>query len=282
MKNLFHPAHFIGVLIMLGIFAAWAIPFLQMSGQSRALTKWSAQFAGRASPQFFSFPTAAATLVRAIGQFLPWVVFVPLLRFGKFDATEKRLAKALAWSALAPLVAVSLVPVSSARYSLPVAAPFCWLMALGFNRDALARLRWISAGDQPIWRRLGQPVVGVVVISSLILFCVLSQLANKHQKVKSVAEQINALVPEGETVYAIDPAYQPFLFYLRPQVKYLENLEQIPKSARYVMVRPNREAALEQSGRWSFGPPRVLIRLTDYRKQTVTVYEVAGGGGSGN
>src|SRR5205085_12690411 len=47
LRALLHPAHFVGVLIMLGIFASWAVPFLEMSGQARALTKWSAQFTGR-------------------------------------------------------------------------------------------------------------------------------------------------------------------------------------------------------------------------------------------
>ena len=282
LKTLFHPAHFIGLLIMLGIFAAWAIPFLQMSGQGRALTKWSAQFTGRASPQFFSLRAAILTLARAIGQFLPWLIFIPLLRFGRFDETEKRLARALVWSSAVPLIAVSLIPVSSARYSLPVAAPFCWLMALAFNQDAFARLPWFSVGDRTMWKRLGQPIVAVVVISSLILFCGMSQLPNKHEKVKSIAGKINALVPETETLYAVDPAYQPFLFYVRAPVKYLDRLEQVPDSARYVMVRPNRETAIEQSERWFSRRPRPVLRLTDYREQTVTVYELAGSGRAGD
>src|SRR6267378_280498 len=30
-RSLFHPAHFIGIFVMLAIFAAWAIPFIQMT-----------------------------------------------------------------------------------------------------------------------------------------------------------------------------------------------------------------------------------------------------------
>ncbi len=46
-RALFHPAHFVGVVMMLGIFAAWAIPFLQVTGHGTATTKWSQQFTGR-------------------------------------------------------------------------------------------------------------------------------------------------------------------------------------------------------------------------------------------
>src|SRR6266849_1244142 len=43
-RTLFHPAHFLGVLIMLGIFAAWAIPFAHTAGGTVASTKWYNQF----------------------------------------------------------------------------------------------------------------------------------------------------------------------------------------------------------------------------------------------
>src|SRR5437016_3077880 len=41
LKALFHPAHLLGIVIMVGIFAGWAIPFVESNGESRELTKWS-------------------------------------------------------------------------------------------------------------------------------------------------------------------------------------------------------------------------------------------------
>src|SRR5437879_8964461 len=46
-KSLFHPAHFVGIATVLGIFAAWAVPFLQTAGHATATPKWSQQFTGR-------------------------------------------------------------------------------------------------------------------------------------------------------------------------------------------------------------------------------------------
>src|SRR6266516_6096873 len=46
-RLLFHPAHFAALAIMLGIAAAWAIPFLHSTTTDVAMDKWSAQFTGR-------------------------------------------------------------------------------------------------------------------------------------------------------------------------------------------------------------------------------------------
>ncbi|MFN2542155.1 MAG: ArnT family glycosyltransferase, partial [Chthoniobacterales bacterium] len=40
-RALFHPAHFVGILIMLGIFAAWAVPFYETMLRWRPMDKWS-------------------------------------------------------------------------------------------------------------------------------------------------------------------------------------------------------------------------------------------------
>src|SRR5438045_1852696 len=54
-RLLIHPAHFAALAIMLAIFAAWAIPFLQSTTTQVALHKWSAQFRGRLNASGFNF-----------------------------------------------------------------------------------------------------------------------------------------------------------------------------------------------------------------------------------
>ena len=276
-KALFHPAHFVGIGLMLAIFAGWAVPFLQRSGQSRGLNKWSAQFTGRISPSLFNVRTSALTLIRSIGQFLPWILFLPLLRFGKFrEARERELAFGLACSAFVPLLAISAVPVAAPRYSLPALAPFCWLMGLSFARDAFVHPPWLGSANQPLWERFGRPCVLLVLVSTLVGFPFAAQLAKKHEKVKSVAAPVNALVPPAETLYAIDPGYQPFLFYARAHVNYVDGLEQIPGSARYVIARPNREADLLKTEQWSPRHARPVLRVRDYRGETIVLFEMSG------
>ena len=273
LKALLHPAHFVGVALMLGMFAAWAIPFLQASGQSRGLTKWSSQFTGRSSLEYFNLRALFSTLVRAIGQFLPWLIFVPFIRFSRFaDDNEKPLAKAIAWSALLPVLIVSLFPVSAARYSLPAAAPFCWLMASAFCGNAFALIRSPAPTGLTMWNRVGLPLALVIALGASIAFPVRAHLRSKGNKVKNVAEEVNRVVPAGQTLYAIDPGYQPFLFYVKAHIKYVDAAEQLPVRARYLLVReprggkdPNIEKAIPNA--------KVIGRITDYRGETVTVFE---------
>jgi 4-amino-4-deoxy-L-arabinose transferase-like glycosyltransferase len=277
LKALVQPAHFVGILIMLGIFAAWAIPFLELSGQSRGLTKWSGQFTGRANPYFFSLRATGSTLIRAIGQLLPWIIFVPWLRLARFARTEdQQLAKALAWGIAVPLVAVSLVPVSAARYSLPVAAPFCWLIALGFSRDGFVISTRMNWSGLTMWERLGQPVVVAVAVGALAFFAAIAHLPNKHEKVRNIAAEVNAIVPQSETVYVIDPGYQPFLFYVRAALKQVDRLEDVPRTANYFIVRGDREPDVMASEQWQPRHPVLRSRITDYRNETILLFKLEG------
>jgi len=275
LKALFHPAHFVGIILMLGIFAAWAIPFLQMSNQSRALTKWSAQFTGRVTPHFFNIGSALFTLLRAILQLLPWMILLPFLRFSRFqEATDQQLAKGLAWAMVVPLVLVSLMPSSAARYSLPAAAPFCWLVALAFARDAFVPVPIAGKGEQAMWRRVGLPIALIVAFCAAMAFLMMSQLPNKRDKVKTVAAEVNGQVPQDEILYAVNSRYQPFLFYVRAQVNAVEDLDQIPGTAHYFFVRSNLEEEARKSEQWAPRHPILVSRITDYRNETIVLYRI--------
>ncbi|MEY2536837.1 MAG: hypothetical protein QOG67_577 [Verrucomicrobiota bacterium] len=274
-KELIHPAHFLGVILMLAIFAAWAIPFIKLSGQSRTMTKWANQFLGRTAPESFHFRVWILGIPRAIGQFLPWVLFLPILRFDKFrDENQQRLARSLMWSFVVPLAGVSLLPGSAPRYSLPVAAPFCWLMALAFSEDAFAPPRWLSRPGRSLWLRLGPAIVIIVTTVCLVGYPLAAVFNGKRSKVKSVAEQLNAVIPQDETLYAVDPGYQPALFYVRARLIYLDRIEDIPPRARYFLVRPDNEQLALLSNHWSPGRARLALRVTDYRQETVILFDV--------
>jgi 4-amino-4-deoxy-L-arabinose transferase-like glycosyltransferase len=276
-KALRHPAHFVGIALMLGIFASWAVPFLQISGGGRALTKWSAQFTGRVTPHFFTAGSALGTLGRAIGQFAPWLIFVPLLRFPKFaEMEDNRVAQAMSWSAIVPLLVVSVLPVSAARYSLPVAAPFCWLMGLAFGRDAFVSVPWLVGRYRTVWHRIGQPIVLIVAVGAAVIFPLLARRSNQHEKVRPIAAVINAQVPPAEILYLVDVGYQPFLFYLHAPVKYLDRLDQIPQGARFLVVRKAREAEVSGEGPLSRQHPVLVSTMPDYRGETVLLFRLGG------
>src|ERR1700757_3562817 len=139
-RGLFHPAHLVGIALMLGIFAAWAIPFLETAGHVTATTKWSQQFTGRLRGTDFEFGRWIFNIPHGVLYLLPWVIFLPLVRFEDFpDEKERLLAKALAWGAVVPFVIVDLVPGSIPRYAMPALVPAIWLLAMVFCEG---NLRW--------------------------------------------------------------------------------------------------------------------------------------------
>jgi len=51
-----------------------------------------------------------------------------------------------------------------------------------------------------------------------------------------MARPIDLFVPDTEPIYAVNPDYQPFLFYIRPRIVYVSRIEDLPGTARYVLV----------------------------------------------
>ena len=85
------------------------------------------------------------------------------------------------------------------------------------------------------------------------------------------------LFPNSEPLYALDPDFQPFLFYMRSRLVYVSRLEEMPATARYLLVQPAREREVLESERWSPLRAQPLTRVTDYRKQTVVLMRVGEG-----
>ena len=94
---------------------------------------------------------------------------------------------------------------------------------------------------------------------------------------KPIAAQIDRLVMDNQALYALDPDYQPFLFYVRSRLIYVNRLDEVPLNARYLLVRPEREGELLASQRWSPLRPAPIERITDYRKHTIVLVKIGGG-----
>jgi 4-amino-4-deoxy-L-arabinose transferase-like glycosyltransferase len=260
---------------MLGIFGAWAIPFMHMVQSDKVMSKWSNQFVGRVTGEFFSFSVWITTIPRALAYFLPWLLVTPFIRFSRLpEENDRKLARALVWSAALPLVIISLIPGGAPRYSLPVLIPFCWLMAMVFGQDAFAPPAWLGWLKRPWWPRLGAAFVALGLVVGLIVYPIMALASKQRQKVKNISDKINAVVPETETLYAVDPNYQPFFFYMRCPVNYVSSLEELPYDTHYFLVRPGNEKAARESEEWAPRHPRSILRATDYRKQTIIVFVV--------
>jgi hypothetical protein len=96
----------------------------------------------------------------------------------------------------------------------------------------------------------------------------------QRQKVKTIAAQIDALVPASERIYAVDPDFQPFLFYVQRPLRYVDTLDELPPGARFFLVRPANETAANNSGRFSPQRPHAILRIDDYRGWRTILFAV--------
>jgi len=276
LRKLLSLAHLAGLLIIVGIFAAWAVPYWQVMREADLAQTWSVQLTGRLTGDDFKLGSWVLNLPRGLAYFLPWTLLLPLVPRVKWaSASEQNLARALGWGAAVPFLLVNLLPGGLPRYSMPALAPACWLMAMTL---AAQEIRWRGKFALPQFRL--RFVMRTAIVAGLLL-CIYAGAVipalQKRSKVKPIAAQIDGLVPDSESLYALDPDFQPFLFYVRSRLVYVNRLEEMPQSARYLLVQPAREREVLESERWSPRRAQPITRVTDYRKQTLILMRVGEG-----
>ena len=279
-RLLYHPAHITGILLMLGIFGAWALPLLRVSAGHGVVHRWSTQFTGRVTGDFFTFAVWITVLPRALAYLLPWILLVPLIRLSAFTNEEdKRLARALLWSTFLPLTLVSLLPGSVPRYSIPTVAGFAWLIAMACVQNAFRLPAWLQGDPSKAvnWRIPAAVFAGLALLAGAVGYPIAAMVMKGHPKVRNIADQIKAVVPPSAELYAVDPNYQPFFFYLRGPVKYVSTVEELPWETRYFLVRDEDAPKARQEQKWSPRQTRELVTVKDYRNQTVVVFAVGPG-----
>jgi len=273
-RLLVHPAHFGALAIMLGIAAAWAIPFLHSTTTDVAMDKWSGQFTGRLRGIDFKFFSWIQNIPRALIYFLPWLLLFPFVRFSKFtDEAQQRLARALAWGIAVSFVTVNLVPGAVARYSMPVIVPASWLLAMAYVGDAL---KWPQSWTRSNrdWARIVAVFLGLGIAIGAIGYPLTAVVLRNRQQVKKAAAEINALVPANETLYAVNPDYQPVFFYVKVPLKYVSYVKNLPVNARYFLVRTENEAEASTTPKWSPLRAHPLARVRDYSKRELVLFKV--------
>jgi hypothetical protein len=274
-RLLIHPAHFAGLAIMLGIFAAWAIPFLHSATTHVAAVKWSNQFTGRLQGIDFRFVSWIQNVPRSLIYFLPWVLLFPFVRFSKFhDHAQRPLARALAWGIVVPFLAVNLVPGAVPRYSMPVIAPASWLLAMSYAGHALQWPRERETIGERTWAKIVALFVGLGLVIGAIGYPVTAVVLRNRQQVKKAAAEINAVVPPNETLYAVDPEYQPVFFYVKAPLGYVSDAQELPADAHYFLVQSDKEAEATNTPRRASRRAHLRARVRDYRKRELLLYEI--------
>ncbi len=255
LQRLWSLPHLVGIVLMLGIFAAWAIPCLQQVQAGHAASVWTKQVSGRVSGDGFKFGDWLMNIPRGVAYLLPWVTLLPLARFALLeDKEERKFCRALSLGVAVPFVIVNLLPGALPRYTMPLLAPAIWLLAIFIREHALL---W----PKPL-RKAITWTVAVITGAMLIYALAIIPALQGRAKVRPLARQLETAIPPNETLYAVDPEYQPFLFYLRRPIIYLSEVAELPPDARYFLVQPSDEKAAQARA-------EPILRIKDYRGRRV-------------
>jgi 4-amino-4-deoxy-L-arabinose transferase-like glycosyltransferase len=170
-RELWSWPHLAGVLLMLAIFAAWAVPYLHLTEAERVGQVWGNQMANRLEiDESFRPGMWALNIPRGLVNYIPWAVLLPLLwRRRQADAatddagaaTDWAILRGGRWAVAACFLGVSLAPGSLPRYTLPLLAPASVLLALVCARERAfgALPGWLA----PVWAR---SVMAVLIVGA--------------------------------------------------------------------------------------------------------------------
>src|SRR5262249_26652440 len=199
----------------------------------------------------------------------------PFARFSKFhDEAQQWVARALAWGTAVPFLVVNLVPGAVARYSMPAIVPASWLMGMICAGNALQWPRhWVRAERD--WMKAVAVFVSLGLVIGSIGYPVTAMVLRDRQQVKKAAAEINAIVPTNQTLYAVNPDYQPVFFYVKAPVKYVSYVKNLPRNVRYFLVRNENEAEALTARKWAPLRANPIARVRDYSKREMVLFKVA-------
>lgn len=140
LRALWHPAHFLGIVVMLSIFGAWAIPYFRSEAAMDAAKVWQDQFAGRVTENVFNWKSWLLSVPQGLADQLPWLLLVPVLSTSRreWEGREQALVRGTSLALVLCFFGLLLVPGVLTRYVLPVGPPFALLLAAALAEERFA------------------------------------------------------------------------------------------------------------------------------------------------
>ena len=91
--------------------------------------------------------------------------------------------------------------------------------------------------------------------------------------VRPVARELQQILPADETLFAVDPHFQPALFYLRTPLVQVAHRDDVPAGARLLLVREDRVERSIPKDRTISGSP--LMRVAEKGRRPLLLIELA-------
>lgn len=264
------PGHFVALLVIFGLFAAWALPTYFLSDSHRVAAVWGRQFKGRMTGQNFQFSSWITAIPRSLVYLLPWLVFAGL----RSNAPARSNGRPLLLGIAIPFVLVNLLPEALPRFAMPALGPAAWWFGELLNSP---QLHWpASLGGRRFDAQLRNCVVAALVgLTCLVMICY-SLFAvprlRQREKIRKHARQINLIVPASVSLYAVDPQYQPYLFYVHAPVRYVSAIDELPSDTKFFLIQPEDEQEARITHHWWPHRPQMVLRIKDYRDREAVLF----------
>lgn len=252
-REFFSLPHLVGVLLMTGIFAAWAVPYFQATAElsregaakSSAAGVWQEQMAERFGGGGFVWRDWLLSVPRGLSNFLPWLLLVPVWWTRPPHETWFRPLRNVV---TATYIVLLLIPGFLPRYAMPLLIPASVLLAAALREPLWLPVhersgRLISKASQTqshvaldgwVVARAGSALaaLGIIVFALFIV-----PRVNRADDIRPLGRAISDAVPTGETLYVFDPSYQPALFYIRPPLVYENEVDRLPAHVSWLLCR---------------------------------------------
>jgi len=150
-------------------------------------------------------------------------------------------------------------------------APFCWTVGSAVANGAS---QWSIKGIR-VPQGLIFSFVAIGIVAAMIIFPLRSvTYLKRHERIKPIAAEINALLPSEQRLYAIDPDFQPYLFYVRAPITYLTTLDELPADAHYFLIQPRHQRKFESNPRWATLRPKLPAHAPSYRNKESLLFAI--------
>lgn len=271
LRLLLHPAHWLSLFVMIGIFALWALPYFEKAAALNPAGVWGAQFAGRLRGEF-DFWGWISNIPRGLSNLLPWVVFAPLLWMVKIEDELRSFIIGTRWAVVLCFFGLLILPGILPRYTLPLVTPLALILAEAVQRSGPAwREMWrrflpFCKSTEPVVLALGSGVLMVVVSIAYAALVV----PRMREDLRPIVRAIEEKLPENGLLQVLNPGYMPMLFYFRQPFVYVERVEEVAHGSPYLLVRKDdlkklkkKRPAHTELGRWKSrkGQEILLLKL---------------------
>ncbi|MGV3533268.1 MAG: ArnT family glycosyltransferase [Chthoniobacteraceae bacterium] len=263
-REFFSLPHFMGVLLAVGIFLAWAVPYFREAAHLNAAGVWEEQMRERVGGGNFKWKDWLLLLPRGMSNYLPWLLLVPVLWLRPAAEPWFRPVRN---AVVGCFVILLLIPGVLPRYTQPLLVPLSVLLAMALRPglclltgrgwpkvlwggvpEGTAATSLVGKGRVRCFTAPGLALIGAsMAAAAMLAFSIaIVPMVVKEDNIRPLGAEISKAVPPSEPLRVWDIGFQPVLFYLTPKLIYANEIEELPAEVPWMLAREKAPRKFEK------------------------------------